>query len=128
MTIKCNAIIRTLGDLVDLVERLERLTKGSNPEFAVPLEIWMEELQGKLAAHRRLYWSKADPEDLLDMEEAERQLREDSDPRCSCRMETVDSASTEPPELIRDEWCPVHGRDPDAELDRRRDDAMERDR
>jgi hypothetical protein len=30
--------------------------------------------------------------------------------------------------LIRDEWCPVHGRDPDDELDRRRDDAMERDR
>jgi hypothetical protein len=50
------------------------------------------------------------------------------DPRCTCRMETVNSASTEPPELIRDEWCPVHGRDPDDELDRRRDDAMERDR
>jgi hypothetical protein len=51
--------------------------------------------------------------------------REDS---CTCRMSSVNSASIDPPYLIRDQWCPVHGRDPDAELDRRRDDAMERDR
>jgi hypothetical protein len=48
------------------------------------------------------------------------------DPRCSCRIETVDSASLEPPELIIDPWCPVHGgRDPDAEYDRYRDDERE---
>lgn len=46
------------------------------------------------------------------------------DPRCSCRMETVNSASIDPPELILDPWCPEHGgRDPDAERERQRDDA-----
>jgi hypothetical protein len=129
MTIKCNAIIRTFADLHSFVDhvtkRLHATPGGWNPELAVPLEIWLDERAGgPLKVARELYWSKADVEDLLDMEEADRQLRE-TDPWCACHMETVNSASTEPPELIRDEWCPIHGRD--AELDRRRDDAMERD-
>lgn len=40
---------------------------------------------------------------------------------CTCRMSTVNSASIDPPEPIVNEWCPVHGRDPDQELQRRRD-------
>jgi hypothetical protein len=44
--------------------------------------------------------------------------------RCTCRMETVHSASIDPPELIEDPWCPEHGtRDPDQELEQQRDDA-----
>lgn len=43
---------------------------------------------------------------------------------CTCRMESVHSASIDPPEPIVDDWCPLHGgRDPDAERDRRRDDG-----
>lgn len=43
---------------------------------------------------------------------------------CTCRMESVSSASIDPPEPIVDGWCPVHGgRDPDAERDRQRDDG-----
>ena len=37
---------------------------------------------------------------------------------CTCRMESVNSASIDPPELIRDEWCQIHGRDPDAEYEK----------
>jgi hypothetical protein len=45
--------------------------------------------------------------------------------RCTCRLETVSSASIDPPEMILDPWCPVHGtRDPDFELEQQRDDAM----
>ena len=45
---------------------------------------------------------------------------------CTCRMETVHSASIDPPEPIIEPWCPVHGnRDPDAEYERRRDDPPE---
>lgn len=44
--------------------------------------------------------------------------------RCTCRLESVNSASIDPPELITDPWCPAHGgRDPDDELQRQRDDA-----
>lgn len=43
---------------------------------------------------------------------------------CTCRMETVNSASIDPPEAIIDPWCPVHGhRDPDREYEQARDDA-----
>jgi hypothetical protein len=41
---------------------------------------------------------------------------------CTCRMESVNSASIDPPEPIINEWCPVHGRDPDWELQKRRDE------
>lgn len=44
------------------------------------------------------------------------------DPDCSCRMSAVHSASLEPPHEIVDEWCPTHGRDPDAEAERRAED------
>jgi hypothetical protein len=38
-------------------------------------------------------------------------------------METVHSASIDPPEPILNEWCPLHGwRDPDNERDALRDD------
>ena len=43
---------------------------------------------------------------------------------CTCRMETVHSVSIDPPEPILDPWCPVHGKDPDAEYERQRDDAV----
>lgn len=43
---------------------------------------------------------------------------------CTCRMSSVNSASIDPPELIVDPWCPIHGgRDPDEEYERKRDDA-----
>lgn len=42
---------------------------------------------------------------------------------CSCRMETVNSASIDPPEPIVDPWCPLHGwRDPDHERDQAQED------
>jgi len=42
---------------------------------------------------------------------------------CTCTMSTTHSASIDPPEPIRDPWCPVHsGRDPDAELEQSRED------
>lgn len=45
------------------------------------------------------------------------------DQGCTCRMETVHSASIDPPEPILNEWCPLHGwRDPDNERDALRDD------
>jgi hypothetical protein len=41
---------------------------------------------------------------------------------CTCRMETVHSASIDPPEPIVDQWCPLHGwRDADREYDEMRD-------
>ena len=44
---------------------------------------------------------------------------------CTCRMESVNSASIDPPEPIVNPWCPLHGgRDPDAEREARRDDAI----
>lgn len=42
---------------------------------------------------------------------------------CTCRWSPVNSTTIDPPHLIRDEWCPIHGRDPDEERERRRDDA-----
>lgn len=43
---------------------------------------------------------------------------------CICRMETVNTASIDPPEMIVNRDCPVHGspRDPDAEYERQRDE------
>jgi hypothetical protein len=43
---------------------------------------------------------------------------------CTCGMESVNSASIDPPEVVIDKYCPLHGRapDPDDERDRRRDD------
>ena len=44
---------------------------------------------------------------------------------CTCCYSPVNSATIDPPHLIRDEWCPIHGRDPDAEYERRRDEARD---
>lgn len=44
------------------------------------------------------------------------------DAGCTCRLSTVNSATIDPPEPVLDEWCPVHGRDPDWELQKRRDE------
>ncbi len=46
---------------------------------------------------------------------------------CSYRMSPVNSATIDPPEPIlhRDPWCPIHGKDPDEEYERQRDDARE---
>jgi hypothetical protein len=43
---------------------------------------------------------------------------------CTCRMNSVNSASLDPPEPILDPWCPIHGKDPDVEYEKRRDDAL----
>jgi hypothetical protein len=43
---------------------------------------------------------------------------------CTCRMQSVNSASVDPPEPIVDGWCPLHGgRDPDAERDAQLEDG-----
>lgn len=44
---------------------------------------------------------------------------------CTCRLESVHSASIDPPEMIVDRWCPIHGsgEDPDHVWEARRDDA-----
>ena len=51
------------------------------------------------------------------------------DPDCICGWSTVHSASEEPPHRVANKHCPIHGnaaaRDPDAEYERRRDDAMD---
>lgn len=48
-------------------------------------------------------------------------------PGCICSMSSVNSASIDPPEPVRNRNCPHHGgRDPDAEYEAQRDDAMER--
>jgi hypothetical protein len=40
-------------------------------------------------------------------------------------MSRVHPDDIEPPHVVRDRWCPIHGRDPDDEMERRRDDARE---
>ena len=42
---------------------------------------------------------------------------------CICRMPFAHSAQIDPPEPVINEWCPIHGRDPDFELQKLRDDA-----
>jgi hypothetical protein len=44
---------------------------------------------------------------------------------CTCGWTTVHPTDIDPPEPKLDPWCPVHGRDPDYEMERRRDDARE---
>jgi hypothetical protein len=48
------------------------------------------------------------------------------DEECECRW----SGDPRDPDAtkILNKWCPVHGKDPDEEYERRRDDAMENDR
>jgi hypothetical protein len=41
---------------------------------------------------------------------------------CTCSHTPVDTATIDPPDLILDPWCPIHGKDPDEEYERRRDD------
>jgi hypothetical protein len=45
---------------------------------------------------------------------------------CTCRMETVNSASIDLPEPVTNRSCPLHGCEPDP--DDARDQAMEDDR
>jgi hypothetical protein len=50
---------------------------------------------------------------------------EDTDfEECTCLTPFVDSASIDPPEpkSILNPWCPVHGKDPDEEYERQRDE------
>ncbi len=42
---------------------------------------------------------------------------------CTCSYTPVNSATIDPPDLILNEWCPIHGKDPDQEYERLRDDA-----
>lgn len=44
---------------------------------------------------------------------------------CTCRMSSVNTATIDPPEPILDKWCPLHGKDPDRELERLRDDERD---
>ena len=43
------------------------------------------------------------------------------DPDCICRAPAVHAGMTEPPEVARDKWCPIHGIDPDEARDRKMD-------
>jgi hypothetical protein len=46
---------------------------------------------------------------------------------CTCTMESVNSASIDPPEPVTDPFCPLHGyRDADRERDAQRDDPDDR--
>lgn len=71
-------------------------------------------------------WGKTEQEAIKDLCDQVFQFPEPCtdaarDLGCSCRMSSVDSASLESPEPIVNEWCPVHGRDPDYELQKQRD-------
>jgi hypothetical protein len=46
---------------------------------------------------------------------------------CTCRARSVRHADIDPPEVTVNEWCPLHGRDPDYERDRKIDAKLERD-
>ena len=43
---------------------------------------------------------------------------------CSCRARAVRPNDIDPPEVKRDKWCVLHGRDPDYERDRIIDDKF----
>jgi len=43
---------------------------------------------------------------------------------CSCRARAVRPNDIDPPEIQRDKWCLVHGRDPDAERDKMIDEKF----
>jgi len=43
---------------------------------------------------------------------------------CTCYVPHAGPRDTEPPELKRDKWCPIHGQDADYLRDRRIDDEM----
>jgi hypothetical protein len=45
---------------------------------------------------------------------------------CTCRWSSINSASLEPPHEIIEKWCPVHGLDPDEEMEKRRDEKEDR--
>lgn len=42
---------------------------------------------------------------------------------CTCRVPFAGPTDIDPPEPKIDQWCPLHGRDPDWELQKRRDHA-----
>ena len=45
---------------------------------------------------------------------------------CTCRARPAGPTDIDPPEPKLDQWCPVHGRDPDYERDRMIDERMNR--
>lgn len=49
---------------------------------------------------------------------------------CTCHAPPVGYQDVSPPEVTRDQWCPLHGRDPDEEreraIDRRMNEANDR--
>lgn len=60
------------------------------------------------------------------LEEPQEPENEDYPPECTCRLESVCSASLDPPERIRTRGCPVHWPiDPDRELQAQQDDAID---
>ena len=47
---------------------------------------------------------------------------EERHPDCTCYMETVHATDIDPPDMVRDPDCPIHGwRDPDQAYDDWRD-------
>jgi len=46
------------------------------------------------------------------------------DAGCTCHARPVRPTDISPPEVTRDEWCILHGRDPDFERDRMIDDRL----
>ena len=47
------------------------------------------------------------------------------DPDCTCREEPISIVMIDPPEIMVDRNCPVHGIDPDAEYERKIDQMKE---
>ncbi len=68
------------------------------------------------AGFQPIGWGATEAEAIADLKEQLEGTLE-----CTCRLESVNSASIDPPEMIVNEWCPTHGRDPDEELQKQRD-------
>lgn len=90
---------------------------------------WCAYLDGEEENTHRQGWGATESEAIDDLnrvldEEAEAEATlEDYPPGCTCRLESVDSASIDPPEKIRTRGCPHHWPiDPDRELQRQEDD------
>ena len=58
------------------------------------------------------------------MSDLEPGTREARDEGCTCYFRTPSRWGFDPdPVLVKDEWCPLHGRDPDHARDAMMDDA-----
>jgi hypothetical protein len=67
-------------------------------------------------------WGMDQVQTALDEIAEEAEAAECARQDCTCRMSVVGPTDIDPPEVKRDKWCPVHGRDPDYERDRQIDE------